>query len=156
MTGKPLLDKILLGLNGLVALGAAGIVFYAHNNIKRPPTDQAAEEKTLQDEALLGAQTTPLMFKKMVVNIHSEGKRLRYLEVEMGVQPFKEADKESLKANEYRFQNALVEIANTMTPDDLSSVTGKILLEGRLKKRVNEALGVTLVKQIYFARFIVQ
>ncbi len=156
MTGNPMIDKVLLGLNGLVAIGAAAMVFYAHNNLKPPPTDQAAEEKSLESGVVAEAQVTPHTFKKMVVNIQSPGTRLRYLEVEMGVLPFAEGDKETIKSLEYKFQNALIDIAGSMSPDELSSVTGKILLEGRLKKRLNEEFGSALIKQIYFSRFIVQ
>lgn len=156
MTGNPLIDKVLLGLNGLVALAAAGLVVYSHTSIKAPPTDQAAEEKSLEAGALADAQITALTFKKQVVNIHSAGTRLRFLEVEMGVLPFAESQKEPLKTVEYIFQNALIEIAAGMTPEELSAVTGKILLESRLKKKVNEALGTPMIRQIYFSKFIVQ
>lgn len=156
MTGKPLYDKILLGLNGLVALAAAGLVFYAHNNIKPIPTDQKAEEASLEQTAFEESQMKAYDFKSMVVNIYSEGTRLRYLDVELGVLPFKESDRVLIKEREYVFKNALVTIAASMTPDELTSVTGKILLESRLKKATNEALGAPVVKKIFFSKFVVQ
>ncbi len=156
MTGNPKLDKILLGLNGLVAIASAGLVFYAHNNIKRPPTDQAAEETTLVTEAYTESQLKPYEFKSMIVNLYSEGSRLRFLDVKMSVLPFKEADKELIKEREYIFKTKLIEIASLMTPEELSSVTGKILLESRLKKAVTEALGASVIKKIYFGKFVVQ
>ncbi len=156
MTGNPLIDKVLMGLNGAVVLLAAGLVVYSHTSIKPPATDQAGEEKSLQDSAVAESQITALPFKKMVVNLHHEGTRLRFLEVEMGVLAFEEADKETLKAHEYVFQNALIEVAGAMTPEDVGSVTGKILLESRVKKAVNEKLGRPMVRHIYFGRFVVQ
>jgi len=156
MTGKPLFDKILIGLNGLFALGAAGLVFYAHNSIKPLPTDQKAEESDLVSTAIEESQMKAYDFKSIVVNLYSEGSRLRYLDVEMGVLPFRESDKVLIKEREYVFKNALIQIAAKMTPDELTSVTGKILLESRLKNAVNEALGKTVVKKIYFAKFVVQ
>jgi len=156
MTGKPLFDKILLGLNGLVALAAAGMVFYAHNNIKPVPTDQKAEQTSLEQTAFEESQMKAYDFKAMVVNIYSEGTRLRYLDVELGVLPFKESDRVLIKEREYVFKNALVSIAAGMSPDELTSVTGKILLESRLKKATNEALGAPVVKKIYFSKFVVQ
>jgi len=156
MTGNSLFDKILLGLNGLVALGAAGLVIHSHTSIKPLPTDQAGEEKAMADSAAVNNQVTPVMFKKMVVNIHTVGTRLRYLEAEIGLLPFEESQKEGLKKVEYMLQDALIEIAGKMDPDELSSVTGKILLEGRLKKHLNEKIGAVVIKQIYFTKFIVQ
>jgi flagellar basal body-associated protein FliL len=156
MTGNPLIDKVLMGLNGAVVLLAAGLVVYSHTSVKPPPTDQAGEEKALQDGANTEAQITALSFKKQVVNLHNDGTRLRFLEVEMGVLPFEEAAKETIKTHEYVFQNALIEVAGGMTPDEVGSVTGKILLESRVKKAVNEKLGQPLVRHIYFGRFVVQ
>jgi flagellar basal body-associated protein FliL len=44
-----------------------------------------------------------------------------------------------------------------LDPDDLDSVTGKILLENKIKKQVNAKLGEPpVVKQIYFSGFVVQ
>lgn len=151
-----MLDKILLGINGVVAIGAAALVFYSHNSIKPLPTNQPAEEKALQDTAASDNQVSPVAFKKLVVNLHAEGTRLRYLESEIALLPFSEAHKEGLKAAEYLLQDAMIDIAGKMTPDELSSMTGKILLEGRLKKRLNEKLGATIIKQIYFTKFVVQ
>ena len=156
MTGNPLFDKILLGVNGLVAIGAAALVIYSHTSIKPMPTDQVLEEKSLQEIAAADNQITPVMFKKMVVNIYAEGTRLRYLETEIGLLPFSEADKEGLKKAEHLLQDALIDIAGKMSPEELASVTGKILLEGRLKKRLNEKIGNVVIKQIYFTKFIVQ
>lgn len=54
MTGKPLLDKILIGLNALVVLGAVGLILYSHMGIKREPTNQAQEaDKLLQEARIL-------------------------------------------------------------------------------------------------------
>lgn len=156
MTGNPKLDKILLGVNGLVALLAAGLVIYSHTSLKPMPTNQSAEELALQQNAEMANQITPQMFKKMVVNIHSERTRLRYLEAEIGLLPFHEDQKDLLKKGEFLLQDALIDIAGKMTPEDLSSVTGKILLEGRLKKNLNEKYGIPIIKQIYFTKFIVQ
>ncbi|MBY0515765.1 MAG: flagellar basal body-associated FliL family protein [Bacteriovoracaceae bacterium] len=156
MTGNPMFDKILLGANGAVAILAAGLVFYAHNGIKRPPTDQKSEEASLIQTAELENQIKPFEIKKMIVNLYSEGSRLRYLDIDMGILPFKEGDLAVIKEREYLFKTKLIEIAGGMTPDDLTSITGKILLETRLKKATNEALGAPVVKKIYFAKFVVQ
>lgn len=156
MTGNPMLDKILLGVNGAVAVGAAALVIYSHTSIKPLPTNQTAEEKALVDSAAADNQITPVMFKKMVVNVYAEGTRLRYLETEIGLLPFSDADKEGLKKAEHLLQDALIDIAGKMSPEELASVTGKILLEGRLKKRLNDKLERMVIKQIYFTKFIVQ
>lgn len=151
-----MVQKILIILNLVIVLAGAGLVFYSHNMIKPEPTDQVAEAENLKKEALESSQIQPVPIKKFVVNLHSRSTRLRYLDVEMNVLPFHEDQKELIKANEYIFKDVVIEIASHLEPDELDSVTGKILLENKIKKQVNAKLGQPVVKQIYFSGFVVQ
>lgn len=155
------MQKILILLNLVVALGAAGAVFYAHNMIKPEPTNQAAEEEAMKKAALDEAHITPVPIKKFAVNLHSRSSRLRYLDIEMNILPFHNDQKELIKGNEHIFKDVVIEIASQLDPDDLESVTGKMLLENRIKKQVNAnfkklGAGQPVVKQIYFSGFVVQ
>jgi flagellar FliL protein len=151
------MQKILIIVNLVVALAAAGIVFYAHNMIKPAPTDQAAEAEALKKDAAASTQIQPVPLKKFVVNLHSKSSRLRYLDIEMNVLTFTEEQKQIVKANEHVFKDTVIEIASHLTPDELESVTGKMLLENRIKKAVNAKLGEPpVIKQIYFSGFVVQ
>ena len=141
----------------VVVLAGAGLVFYSHNLLKPEPTDQAAQAEALKNEAIANTQMKPVPIKKFVVNLHSRGSRLRYLDLEMNVLTFSEAQKGIVKANEHIFKDTVIEIASHLEPDDLDSVTGKILLENKIKKAVNAKLGdQPVVKQIYFSGFVVQ
>jgi flagellar FliL protein len=152
-----MLQKILIILNLAVVLAGAGLVYYSHNLMKPEATNQAAETEKLKNEAIAQTQVQPVPIKKFVVNIHSRSSRLRYLDIEMNVLTFTDQQKELIKANEYIFKDVVIEIASHLDPDDLDSVTGKILLENRIKKRVNEKLGEPpVIKQIYFSGFVVQ
>jgi flagellar FliL protein len=156
MTGNAKFDKILMILSLVFTLGSAGLVFYAHNSIKRIPTDQEKEFQDLKDNALTNAQMTPYNIKKIVVNLSSGPSKLRYLEVEMNVLPFDESDKEIIKNGEHLFKNALITIADQLKAEDLGTMTGKILLESKLKKEINQIFGQPLIKQIFFSAFIIQ
>jgi flagellar protein FliL len=156
MTGNAKLDKIIILISLVVTLGSAGMVYYAHTGIKRTPTNQAQEFEDLKANALSSTQMTPVTFKKVVVNLVSTANRLRYLEVEMNVLPFDEADKETIKTGEHLFRNSLITIADQLRAEDLGTMTGKILLESKLKKEVNKIFGQPLVKQIFFSAFIIQ
>lgn len=149
--------KILVIINLVVVLAGAGLVFYSHNVIRPEPTDQAAQAEALKADALANTQMKPVPIKKFVVNLHSGGSRLRYLDLEMNVLTFSEDQKAVVKANEHVFKDVVIEIASHLGPDDLDSVTGKILLENKIKKQVNAKLGdPPVVKQIYFSGFVVQ
>jgi len=45
-------QKILILANLVIALAGAGLVYYSHNMIKPPPTDQVAEAEALKTQAL--------------------------------------------------------------------------------------------------------
>jgi flagellar FliL protein len=91
-----------------------------------------------------------------VVNLYARGTRLRYLDVEMNILTFHNDQKELIKANEYIIKDILIEIGSQLGPDELETLSGKILLENKLKKQINTKLGQPVVKQIYFSGFIVQ
>jgi flagellar FliL protein len=152
-----MLQKILIIANLVIVLLGAGVVFYSHNILGPEATDQAAEVQALKDQALSSGQIQPVPIKKFVVNLHSRNTRLRYLDLEMNVLTFHEDQKQIVKANEHVFKDVVIEIGAQLDPDDLDSVTGKILLENRIKKQVNAKLGSSpVVKQIYFSGFVVQ
>lgn len=152
-----MLQKVLIILNFVVVLGGAGLIFYSHNMIKPPATDQAAEVEALKNNAMESSQIKPVPIKNFVVNLHSRGNRLRYLDLEMNILTFTEDQKEIIKAHEYLLKDVVIEIAAHLEPDDLDSVTGKILLENKIKKQMNAKLGeIPVIKQIYFSGFVVQ
>jgi flagellar protein FliL len=124
--------------------------------MKAPVTDQVAEAEALNNNALSVSQLQPVPIKKFIVNLHSSSTRLRYLDIEMNVLTFHEEDKAIIKSNEHVFKDSIVEIASQLGPEDLDTVTGKILLENKIRKQVNAKLGQPVVKQIYFSGFVVQ
>ncbi len=150
------LQKILILVNLVVVLAGAGLVYYAHNMIKPEPTNQAAEIENLKTSAMEQAQVQAVPIKKFVVNLHSRSSRLRYLDVEMNILPFHNDQKELIKASEHIFKDVVIEIASHLEPDELDTLSGKILLENKIKKQVNAKLGQPVVKQIYFSGFVVQ
>jgi flagellar protein FliL len=153
-----MLTKVLMILNFVIVLAGLGVVYYSHNMLKPEPTDQAAETQAMKDQALSESSLKPVPLKKIVVNLHSSASRLRYLDVEINILTFQEDQKQIIKDNEHIFKDALVEIGSQLNPEDLDTVTGKILLENRIKKKVNEKLNPhqPTIKQIFFSGFVVQ
>lgn len=150
-------QKILIILNLFIVLAGAGLVYYSHNMLGPEPTDQAAEIEGLKSQALESLDIRPVAIPKIAVNLHSRGSRLRYLNIEMNVLPFSKDQLDIIKANEHVFKDAVIEIASQSAPEDLDTVTGKILFESRIKEQVNSKLGNSpVVKQIYFSVFVVQ
>lgn len=156
MTGNKKLDMILLLLNGLLTLGSAGAVFYSHKMIEKVPTDQQAEKNKLIAGALSNLENTPLKLPKKVVNLYTDKNRLRYLEVELNLEPFFESHKPILLDAEHIISDSLIQVGANMSYFEINSITGKILFESRLRTMINDKLNTKILKKIYFSKFIVQ
>jgi len=153
-----MLTKILMILNFVIILAGLGVVYYSHKILKPEPTDQVAEAQSMKENAISESQLKPVPIKKIVVNLHSSASKLRYLDVEMNILTFHEDQIQIIKDHEYIFKDVLVEIGSHLEPQDLETVTGKILLENKIKKKVNEKLNPhqPTIKQIFFSGFVVQ
>jgi flagellar FliL protein len=160
MTGKKLLDMILLGVMLLSTLAVTGLFYYTEKVYKRPPIDEAAEQKALMAE--VNAKSLPTFFKvdKMTISLTPKNEalnsRMRWLEIEIHMVLFEEKDLEQMKINLPLIQDRIIDITSKMGPDELNSLSGKILLEDRLKREINKSLGTIVVKNIFFASFIIQ
>lgn len=156
MTGNRTLDKIILFGNGGVVLLALGLVIYSHLFIKSPLVDQLSQMDKLKNETMEASTSAPLEFKRVILNLPSRHTRLRFLEIQVNIDTFEADQKNFLKTKEYVVYDAIFQIAGVMEPNDLNSVTGKILLEGRLKSYLNEYFKDDVIKKIYFSKFVVQ
>jgi flagellar FliL protein len=156
MTGNPGLDKIIMGLNGLVVAAAAAVVFYSHNMIKPPKTDEVKEFTGMLRNSMVELKKQPVTFNEMVMNLYSRERRLRFLNLTMNLEVYEDGQQERVNTMKPIIIDALIDITGNMRPDELNSVTGKILLEARLKNKINAVVNSRLVKKIYFSKFIIQ
>lgn len=160
MTGKKLIDTILIALSLLTTLAIAGLFYYTEKMYKKPPIDEAKEKEALMNHT--NEKATPELFKmeSMVFSLTPKDPtkilRMRYLEIEVHLVVFEAGDKEVLKEKMPIVQDSVIQIASKMSPEDLASLSGKILLENRIKNMVNEKIGKPTVKSIFFSRYIVQ
>ena len=160
MTGKKLLDMILLGIMTLTTLAVIGLFYYTEKVYKRPPIDEKKEREALLKEG--NAKAIPAFFKleKMTVSLVPKDptgiQRMRYVELEIHLVLFKSEEAGIIKTYLSVVQDKIIIIASKMGADELNSLTGKILLEDRLKKEINKALNKPVVKSIFFSRYIVQ
>lgn len=156
MTGNKKLDRIIILANLIITLGAVGVVIYSNLFIETPLVNQSQELEELRSKAHGQANVSPLEFKRVILNLPSSETRLRFLEIQVNIEPFLEGQKPELVSREYVIYDSIIDIAGKMSPDELNSITGKILLEGRLKKYLNESFQNQIVKKIFFSKFIIQ
>lgn len=160
MTGKKLVDTILVALTLLTTLGVLGLFYFTEKMYKKPPIDEAKEKEALMKQT--DEKATPELFKletmvfSLVPKDTQKVQRMRYLEIEVHLVLFESEDKELLKNNLPIVQDRIMEISSKMGPEELSTLSGKILLENRIKTEINQKLNKPVVKTIYFSRYIVQ
>ena len=156
MTGNAGLDKIILGVNGVVVALATALVFYSHSMIKPLHTDQSREFTGMVRNAMVELKKLPVTFDEIVVNLYSRERRLRFLDLIMNLDVYEDGQQEQVRNLKPIILDTLIDITGNMNPEELNSVTGKILLEARLKNKINDLVGNKLVKKIYFSKFIIQ
>lgn len=156
MTGNPTIDKIILALNGLFVAAATALIMYAHLGLKKPSTNRNLELGNMIENSMIELQKPPVVLEEIVVNLYSREVRLRFLDTQMNVVLFEDKDRGlAMKLKPYIF-DALIDIAGNMTPKELNSVTGRILLETRVKNKVNELVKRPVIKKILFSKYIIQ
>lgn len=156
MTGNPGLDKAILGINGIGVILATALVIYSHSMIKPLPTDESAEFSNTVKTSIEEFQKPTVKFKELVINLYSRQARLRFVNLIMNIETFDQEQIDVIENTRPLIIDALIDIASNMQPSELNSVTGKILLETRLKNKVNSNLSKPAVKKVYFSKFIVQ
>lgn len=156
MTGNKTIDSALIGLFTLATLATLGVFIYTEMVFKRPlPSDQIELENLKKDTETAVA---PEVYKldKLIINLNGRGSRLRFLDVEVHLVPYKSQSIEIFEDQKAFIKDAVIDIASNMAPEELNTVAGKVLLEERIRRRLNDFLGKSLIKEIFFSRFVVQ
>lgn len=148
--------KILILINLVVAIAGFGIVFYSHTMIRPAPTDLAVETSKMRESLQGQSNIAPVALPRITVNLSSGANRLRFINLEMNMVPFFEDQRKTISDNEFLIKNVVIEIASALTPEEVETVTGKMLFESRVKRQVNTKLGQPVIKQIFFSKFVIQ
>ena len=156
MTGNAKLDNILLGICAFFTFASMGLIGYAHFGIKKDPINELAEINALTEGAKLSSQVEIIKMKKLTINLYSRKTRLRFLDIQINVLPFENRQSSQILQYEPIIADTVITIAGDMEPDELNSVSGKIVLEDRIKRTINRIAKNPLIKKIYFSRFVIQ
>jgi len=160
MTGNKKVDTIIVLLMLIITLATAGVFTYTVALHKAPVVNDEQQKQEMMNS--VGTNAIPQFFKveKMVISLipkeDAANARMRWLEIEMHLILFDPADEAYLKDHIAIVKDRMIEIASRMGANELNSVSGKILLEDRLKREINKALLKPVVKNIFFTNFIVQ
>tara|TARA_Y100001970_G_C14186169_1_gene832732 strand:+ start:1084 stop:1554 length:471 start_codon:yes stop_codon:yes gene_type:complete len=156
MTGKKMIDLILLGLSLLATLAALGVIVYKEIIFKRPLPNSEIEKAKLLASGQTFKPINSYKMKRVIVNLPSRSKKLRFLEITTEIVPFNDDQVAEIEKNKHIVRDAFLDIAGEMSPEELNSLTGKILLENRIKTRLNKEMGTKIIQELYFTKFVVQ
>ncbi len=168
MTGKKILDMILLLLMIVTTLAVIGLFYYIENVYKRPPINEDKEKKEFFSDSVAKTIPTLVPIPKTVISLIPSAPlpnlRLKYLEVELSLVLFESSDTGVIKTYEYVVLHNMIKIASEMGAMELNTLTGKMLFENRLKNEINKSLKKEInkehtkpiVKGIFFSSYIVQ
>lgn len=156
MTGIKALDTVILALMLIVSLGTAGLFIYTEKIYKRPvPSDMVEKEKLMQDSAQYNSLTITKL-DKLIINLDSSTRRLRFLEVEVNFVTFKESGAKLITDNNAIINDTIIRLANEIGPEELNTISGKIIFENRIKRALNDFYRKAVIKEIFFSLFVVQ
>lgn len=156
MTGNPTLDKALLGLNALLIIAGTGLVIYSHTMLKPKPIDEGLEFSQLAQRKNSENTQPAIAFPEMVINLYSPESRLRFANITMNLETYRPEQARDVEKSKALIQDSLIDLVSNMGPEEINSVTGRILLESKLKRQINDDLSKKIVKKIYFSKFIIQ
>lgn len=154
-----MLDMILLGVMMLATLAVTGFFYWSVKVYKKPRIDENKEKMSLFTET--DPKALPVFYKldKITISLvpkEARASRMRWLEIEVQLALFSETDAGFVKAYQPVVIDRIIEISSKMGPEELNTLSGKILLEDRLKREINKALNKTVVKSIFFPRYVIQ
>ncbi len=156
MTGNKTIDTVIIILVLLLTGGALGTFVYTEIIYKKPlPTNEQGLEELKNDTKNI---MIPESFKldKLIINLPSKSRRLRFLDVIIHLVVFKQESISILENNKPIINDIIIDVASNMEPDELNSISGKLIFESRIKKRINEYMGSPMIKELFYTKFVVQ
>lgn len=119
------------------------------------PDNQEEFEKMKRENAKVVVAKT-IKLKKMIINLRSKRNRLRFLEIVIHLVPFKKHQSPLIEQQRPLIRDAIIDIAGRMEPQELNTLAGKIILENRVKERINKKFDKPHIRELFFSRFVVQ
>ena len=151
---------LIFPLSILASLVAVGMFAYTWMDYQSSLLDEEENKRLLIAESrnrLLPLPSSSLFtIEKLIVNLPSRTTRLRFLNLTAHLVPHKEHAMKALERQQAPIKDLIIRVASTIEPDELNSISGRIILENRLKKGINALIGREAIREIYFSKFVIQ
>ncbi len=153
---NPIIDKIVIIINALGLFFALGVNVYTTFIAKRELPTDLVEFMKLKEAMNSTTLVAPYKLEKILTNLYSERNKLKFIDMELHLVPFKQADEELFKKKTPEIYDSIIDVAMRMKKEEINTLSGKIIFEERVKKKINRFYGRAVVKNILFSKFVVQ
>ena len=152
------LKLLLIAVPVLILLGVGGYLAYTTflEQANGPgPKGQAKGDRDQEANATRKAKTEMVELPTLLVNLADPlGKR--YLKMTASLEVIDDKAAAGISSRMAKIKDSLILLLSSKTYDQLSSMEDKILLKKAIVKRLNQILGQSVVKRVYFTEFIIQ
>ncbi|WP_127715741.1 flagellar basal body-associated protein FliL [Halobacteriovorax sp. HLS] len=156
MTGNKTIDNAILFLALLGTMGCLGVFVYTEMIYQKPLPQNDTELANMMQDSKQSVFPAPFKLDPLIINVKSRKTRLRFLNLQVYIVPLKPNATDLFESKRAMINDAIIDVAGRMEPDELNSISGKILLEDRVKKAINQIVNKQIVKGLLFTKFVVQ
>jgi len=156
MTGRLMVDLILMGMSLLATLGTAGLLYYQNFIYQRPMIDVTQQEGQMIEEVKKSLEISGLKLEDMTFNISSRVGRLRFLDLSVEVMPMPGLPLKVLEDHKIALQDIFILKASEMNDDELNTVSGKLIFESRIKEEAELLFKRPAISRVVFTKFVIQ
>ena len=140
--------KLIIIAVVLLFIGAGGIYGYSKY-------DKGKKEKAKPIKEAKVSIVCPL--NSFVVNLQDKtGVGKRYLKITMQLKVGKEEDKLLIENNNAQIRDTVLLLLSSQSLKEINTMEGKLELKQTLLSRMNQILGNSIIRGIYFTEFVVQ
>jgi flagellar FliL protein len=152
------INTILIFLTALGTSAALGVFVYTMIIFKKPGINNETEFAKLKVDAAKSVEVVkPYTTEPILVNLNgATSSRLRFLNIVVNFVAVSNDQVNKFEENKIEIKDIIIDITSRMRPDELNQVTGKILLNDRIKTRINEFFKEQVIKDIFFSEYVVQ
>ncbi len=148
---------VLSALSALASLAALAVCIYTIKVYKRPLISDKVEFQELKEIAAnVGQDTATFKLGPLTTNLASNSNRLRFVSFELYLLPQREEDLKLLEEQSAALYDFIYQNLDRFTPQEINTVSGKLIFESRLKNNINQFFGRSIIKALYFSDFMVQ
>ena len=146
------IDTFLYLISFLATIAALSVLVYFY---APPLPDNAIESQKFIEGEKENSYPKEFELKQIIVNLKSKSKRLRFLEIKIFLVPYDQAHKKTLEQNQDLIYDSIIDIASGMDPDELNTLSGKLILQSRIVADLNKLLKTKIVKELHLSRYVV-